>query len=158
MLERCRNENHPRYKDYGGRGIYVHPLWWKFENFLSDMGEKPPGLTLERENNDKGYSRENCRWATTKAQGINKRPRGQDKNKKILPSKYVRPLREDWSELAKQISSLEPGMIIEFEYPIEDRAKFRSLCLIYGARLHAGEWRMRTTAKENSLVCYLAPR
>lgn len=47
--------------------------WEKFENFLADMGEPPPGMTLERKNNDKGYGPSNCRWATPAEQARNKR-------------------------------------------------------------------------------------
>ena len=73
MKDRCANPNYHHYKDYGGRGITVCKRWMKFENFLEDIGECPPGLTLERENNNKGYYPDNCRWATKKEQAKNKR-------------------------------------------------------------------------------------
>lgn len=73
MIRRCTNPDHPRYADWGGRGITVDPRWLVFENFLADMGEKPPGLTLERKDNDGPYSRENCCWDTYHAQRINRR-------------------------------------------------------------------------------------
>lgn len=73
MRERCLSEKHPAYKNYGGRGITVCAEWQSFEAFLFDMGEKPLGHSLDRIDNDKGYSRDNCRWASRKEQERNKR-------------------------------------------------------------------------------------
>ena len=73
MMQRCFNPNNKNYKDYGGRGITVCPRWVRFENFLNDMGVKPRGLTIERKNNNKGYSPSNCMWATWTQQAHNKR-------------------------------------------------------------------------------------
>ena len=73
MLDRCTKPTHQAYKNYGGRGITVCQRWHKFENFFADMGECPPGLTLERRNNNKGYSPANCRWATSTEQNRNTR-------------------------------------------------------------------------------------
>lgn len=73
MRKRCNNKNSASYKYYGGRGITVCPEWDSFENFLRDMGPKPPGLTLERIDNEKGYSLSNCRWATIAEQNRNSR-------------------------------------------------------------------------------------
>lgn len=73
MLARCQNPNNTAYSYYGERGIKVCERWFKFENFLADMGERPKGLTLERIENDKGYYQTNCKWATRKEQNNNTR-------------------------------------------------------------------------------------
>lgn len=77
MLQRCTNPDSNGYKNYGGRGIRVCKRWLKFENFLADMGPRPPGLTLDRRNNDGPYRKGNCRWATRKQQAQNRRKPGR---------------------------------------------------------------------------------
>lgn len=73
MKSRCLNKNHVRYKNYGGRGISICKEWLLFENFLSDMGEKPDGLSIDRINNNGNYKSSNCKWSTPKEQANNKR-------------------------------------------------------------------------------------
>lgn len=75
MIQRCNYRCQPNYANYGGRGIRVCDRWLKFENFLADMGERPDGLTLDRIDNERGYSKDNCRWATRAQQDSNRRKR-----------------------------------------------------------------------------------
>jgi hypothetical protein len=76
MKQRCFNSKSKFYAYYGGRGITVCDRWLDFENFFADMGEKPEGLTLDRVDVNGNYELGNCRWATWKEQGQNKRKRG----------------------------------------------------------------------------------
>lgn len=72
MLNRCNNKNSKNYQRWGGRGIKACKYWDKFENFYKDMGDRPKGLTLDRINNNKGYSKENCKWSTWTEQARNR--------------------------------------------------------------------------------------
>lgn len=73
MWQRCTNPNHEKYKHYGGRGITVCETWKDFWVFVSDVGPRPEGYLLERENNDASYSKDNCLWAPYSVQARNKR-------------------------------------------------------------------------------------
>lgn len=73
MRSRCNSPSNPFYYRYGGRGISFDPSWESFETFYKDMlPTYKKGLQLDRKDNDKGYSKENCRWSTSKTQQRNR--------------------------------------------------------------------------------------
>jgi hypothetical protein len=112
MIQRCRDENCPAYPAYGGRGIAVCEEWQVFENFYRDMGDAPKGLTLERKNNDFGYSKDNCEWATRRAQANNRR------NSRLLTFNGKTQTHAQW---ARELG-LRPSLIwerVKYGWPVE---------------------------------------
>lgn len=107
MIERCYYEKHKTYKDYGGRGIGVSPVWLDKENGFNNfyswacLNGYEEGLTLERINNDGNYSPENCSWITRKEQGFNKR-----NTVRIEVNGITKTLREWAEELNIKLSTL----------------------------------------------------
>ncbi len=72
MLQRCSLPSVPSFARYRERGITVAASWLDFEQFFADMGERPPGTSIDRIDNTKGYAPGNCRWATPAQQQANK--------------------------------------------------------------------------------------
>lgn len=94
MKSRCQNPNNPDYPRYGGRGVVVCERWQVYQNFLDDMGPRPDGHTLDRRENDKGYDKENCRWASAKEQARNRR----SSSKLLLTHEGVTKSVYDWAD------------------------------------------------------------
>lgn len=101
MVQRCTNPKSKSFPAYGGRGISVCPEWLQFQEFARDMGERPEGLQLDRIDNDREYSKANCRWATPLENGNNKR-----NNVRLTAGGETRSLSE-WSRfLGKPLSTI----------------------------------------------------
>lgn len=74
MKRRCLNPNVKCFNNYGGRGITVCDRWLEFAHFFKDMGHRPSAEhSLDRKDNNKGYNKDNCRWATIEQQSNNTR-------------------------------------------------------------------------------------
>jgi hypothetical protein len=102
MLSRCHNPKSTGYKNYGGRGITVCERWRiSFWYFFEDMGARPPNMSLDREDNEGNYNKDNCRWATTREQALNTR-----RNPHIMSEGLTHTL-EEWGE----IKGLNPNTI-----------------------------------------------
>ncbi len=106
MKDRCLNPKNPRFHNYGGRGITLCPEWADINTFIADMGPRPSlGHSIERRDNQKGYSPDNCYWATREQQQNNRR-----KNKYITfqgltmtIAQWARHLSIDYSTLQARI-------------------------------------------------------
>jgi hypothetical protein len=120
MIARCYSNRNGSYKDYGARGITVCKRWRGldgFAAFVSDMGARPVGASLDRINNDKGYSPKNCRWATRKEQQRNTRW-----NRRFAYAGKTRSVSE-WAEL-RRISRSCLNSRLEHGWPIAQALGF----------------------------------
>ena len=95
MKARCNFPSQDSYRLYGERGIGYCKRWEHFEEFLNDMGECPEGHSLDRFNNEKDYSKSNCRWATPLEQANNKR------NNRIITAWGISQTLAQWSSVSE---------------------------------------------------------
>jgi hypothetical protein len=105
MHNRCYNKKQASYIHYGARGITVDPRWHGpegYKQFVLDMGQPAEGQSLERTNNDKPYSSENCKWASKSEQANNKR------NNRWLTANGETKTMAQWS----QILGCKPSAIL----------------------------------------------
>jgi len=115
MKKRCYNKNCKAYKNYGGRGITICDCWLEsFENFYRDMGPRPTNKhQIERINNNDGYYKENCKWATPKEESRNKR------NNIWITYKNETKILKDWSIILKISYPLLRSRIVNYGWDIE---------------------------------------
>jgi hypothetical protein len=124
VLRRCTNPNSKDYPRYGGRGITVCERWAKsFAAFYADMGEKPPGMQIDRIKNERGYEPDNCRWVTSQVNNRNRRDsvyveyRGERLHIRELADRHgIRPATLAWR--------LKHGMSVE--RAVEDEVGFQN--------------------------------
>lgn len=91
MKQRCDNPKATGYENYGGRGITYQNEWSFFVSFLTDMGERPDGTSLDRIDTNGPYSKENCRWATIEVQNRNTR------TSKFIEFNGLTKTNQEWS-------------------------------------------------------------
>ena len=115
MNKRCNNSNDPMYYLYGGSGIAVSDEWSSFERFYADMGERPEGSSLDRIDGSKGYSSDNCRWATPREQALN---RSTTKHDSIQYKGKTQALTEWADELGIKASVLY-ARIVKMKWSVE---------------------------------------
>lgn len=142
MLNRCNNINDKDYQQYGGRGITVCERWLDPVKFAQDMGEKPKRFSIERIDNNKGYSPENCRWANATEQGRNKR-----NNHKVVVSGESVTMSAAWQSNGMKESTfynrLNAGMNAEdaLAKPVRNRIPY---VILNGEKMHLKEAVLRT--------------
>ncbi|EIA1382395.1 hypothetical protein K6760_001814 [Escherichia coli] len=142
MLDRCRNPACNDFPHYGGRGITVCDEWSNPVNFAHDMGEKPKWFSIERIDNNKGYSPDNCRWANATEQGRNKR-----NNHKVVVSGESVTMSAAWQTNGMKESTfynrLNAGMNAEdaLAKPVRNRIPY---VILNGEKMQLKEAALRT--------------
>lgn len=119
MMRRCYDKNNHAYANYGGRGIRVCKRWHNPAAFIEDVGEKPSKThSIDRKNNNKGYSPSNWRWATRSQQTQNTRV------SRFVTYKGKRLLLREWAELYEINEGTLRTRIDELHWPLEKAFTF----------------------------------
>jgi hypothetical protein len=113
MRDRCSNPNAEFYADYGGRGIAICERWQSVENFVSDMGDPPAGMSLDRIDVNGNYEPGNCRWATATEQNRNRR------NNVLFTFDGETRCLAEWAEKAGLREDTLRARLIVRKWPIE---------------------------------------
>jgi hypothetical protein len=114
MHSRCENPNVPYYKKYGAVGVKVCDRWFSFTNFMEDMlSTYKENLTIDRIDNSKGYSPDNCRWATRKEQALNR------ERKRIITWNGITKHLSEWGEYLGIKSSTLRQRFYVYKWSIE---------------------------------------
>lgn len=111
MMFRCYNKKSKSYKNYGARGIGVEHRWHDFLEFFKDMGNPTKGHSIDRIDNNKGYSKENCRWVSTKENLRNRR-----NNRLVKINGHTKTIAE-WADLSGLNFNTIAGRIRSKNYP-----------------------------------------
>ena len=115
MKSRCDNPNNHSYKDYGQRGISYTDKWKTFEGYRDDMLKTwKKGLTLERLDVNKGYSKENCTWETRYKQSINRR------NTRFFEHDGMSKTLSDWARYLGKSRSAMANRYYIYGWSVED--------------------------------------
>ena len=147
---RCYNKNTKAFKDYGGRGITVCSKWLEsFDNFLSDMGNKPSkSHSIDRINNNGNYEPNNCRWATIETQANNKR-----NNRKLT----INGITKNMSEWAKEYNLSSTAILLRIRRGVSGEGLIAKSKL-YGSLTFNGVtdtlrgWESRTGIKQSTIA------
>ena len=138
MRQRCNDENDPHYRYYGGRGITYCNAWTDFHTFVSDMGERPDGYSLDRIDVNGNYCPENCQWATKSEQTKNRRLWVHNYNRQWLPciqilpgGSYLLEMKLTTGKYFRKTSPHLDTLINDYEETVYERTFHRALGLSY---------------------------
>ena len=123
MKSRCDHKTSGNYSRYGAVGVTYSSDWSNYDQFLEDMGERPEGMTLDRIDSSKGYSKDNCRWATPAQQQANR------KNCMHLTYNGVTQTAAEWSRSIGLTKAAVWQRIVKYGWTVE-----QALTLPKGAR------------------------
>lgn len=160
MRSRCYNENNPSHKHYGGRGIDVCKAWIAdFDQFVLDMGAVPEGKSLDRIDNNLGYSPDNCRWATIEQQLNNQRRNRvlQNKGETQTQAQWSRALGIAQDTLARRLKrmpidrALTPGRLNAWRHGTRQGYEHHKCRCAQCKAAHALHHRNRRAAKKNKM-------